>query len=266
MLEILVLCILACAWTLVKHRTQTMVALRTARNSAEHVLANFVDLPYEAVFILPMWKEFYYQAMDYVRTLYILCAMCTGYLLARVGMRHVTLPLYIVGVTCHAAYGWLILVSQQTAANCHDFLLSNTVPHTSSSCFQYAAHISSSSHQSVTPSLLFTVLQVHYPNYPTYYAYTFDAATWGGMVNFYILLFERASLLCIFRYAYAVIIQALWPSDHTFVARLCGFQDSQHFVVSKFDRQAMLDSLSRAEARATGDNDIETGVTTPPTA
>lgn len=100
---------------------------------------------------------------------------------------------------------------------------------------------------------------MHYANYPTYYAYTFDAATWGGLVNFYVLIFERASILSIFRYAHAVIIQTLWPSDHALVARLCGFHDPRQFVVTNLDRQTLLDRLRRASDAA----DIETGSTTP---
>lgn len=83
----------------------------SAGNRAKEILATVVDLPYEAAFFFPVWEEFYCLMMDYARMLYILFAMCTGYLLARMGMRHVPLPLYIVGVTCHAAYGWLIMVS-----------------------------------------------------------------------------------------------------------------------------------------------------------
>jgi hypothetical protein len=92
---------------------------------------------------------------------------------------------------------------------------------------------------------------VRYTNYPTYYAYTFDAATWGGLVNFYVMIFETSSLLSIFTHIYLIIIQALCPYSHTFVAAACGFTDPTQFRVFTIDHQEVLDR--------SGGDDLESG-------
>jgi fructose-specific phosphotransferase system IIC component len=64
----------------------------------------------EGAFLQPLVVEFWDVLFTYGRTLYILCAMCIGFLCARFGMGPVDLPIYIVGVLCHEKYGWVILV------------------------------------------------------------------------------------------------------------------------------------------------------------
>ena len=58
----------------------------------------------------PLLVQFYQVMYTYGRTVYILCAMVTGYLGTRVGMRPVDFPFPIVSVICHEQLGWLILV------------------------------------------------------------------------------------------------------------------------------------------------------------
>lgn len=79
--------------------------------SVKEALDSGFDLRLEAAFLQPLLVEFWDVLYTYGRTVYILCAMCLGYLCARFGMGHVELPIYIVGVLCHEQHGWVILVS-----------------------------------------------------------------------------------------------------------------------------------------------------------
>jgi hypothetical protein len=65
-----------------------------------------------------------------------------------------------------------------------------------------------------------------------YDAYSWEIATWGGLVAFYIRIFRSSSLLSIFSYGYTLIIQSFWPFKHWQIATYCRFiGDYQDFHI-----------------------------------
>lgn len=80
----------------------------------------------------------------------------------------------------------------------------------------------------------------------TAHPYTFEIATWGGLVNMYLNLFNQASVLSIFSASYVVIHQVLWPLTHFRFANYLGFDNISDFIILD-GAKAVADMMPTAE-------------------